>query len=404
MLTVRSLRRLFIVLGCLGIGLVPLRLAAQRPYDEAGVRLVLLDITVGQDYAYYRGHIDQPDVREAVRRWDAGVRVQNAEHFDRAGTRRGRGVGHYNFRDRHRGAEGMDVVLTTDAERGYRVGPAADYDDGHVRLILLDISLAPQNYATYRSQIAQPDVREAVRRWDAGVRVVNGEQFETRRGPNGWHRTFRGSDRDADGRDVVLTTDDARDRRHVPPPDYDENQVRLILLDLALGQSYEYYRAHLDQPDAREALHRWDAGVRVRNGDRFERKRLTFLGAWHRVYRGTNRDVDGRDVVLTSDEERPRVVVPPPPPPPAYDEAMVRLMLLDMTLANDLIYYRARVVQPDVREAVRRWDAGVRVRNAERFDRRTRAPGDPHRNWRGTNREAGGMDVILSTDPEHRRP
>ena len=69
MLAVRSLRRLFIVLGCLGIGLVPLRLAAQRPYDEAGVRLVLLDITVGPDYAYYRGHIHQPGRREAVRRW-----------------------------------------------------------------------------------------------------------------------------------------------------------------------------------------------------------------------------------------------------------------------------------------------------------------------------------------------
>jgi hypothetical protein len=399
MLQARLLRRLYVI-GLIGACLVPLRLSAQRAYDEAGVRLVLLDITAGQNYAYYRGHIDRPDVREAVRRWDAGVRVQNADHFERRRTGRGQGEGHYTFRDRNRGAEGMDVVLTTDPERGRRVGPPAGYDEARVRLVLLDLALAPQNYATYRGQIDQPEVREAIRRWDGGVRVMNADQFETRRGPNGWHRTFRGSDRDADGMDVVLTTDTGRERV-APPPDYDENQVRLILLDVTLGQTYAYYRSHMDQPDAREALRRWDGGVRVRNADRFERKRLSFLGAWHRTYRGTNRDVDGRDVVLTSDEERPRIVVPPPP---AYDEGMVRLILLDITLANDLIYYRARIEQPEVREALRRWDTGVRVRNAERFDSRKRGPGDPHRNWRGTNREASGMDVLLSTDPDRRRP
>jgi hypothetical protein len=402
MLTIRPLRGLATI-GLLAACLVPLRLSAQRPaaqrsYDEAGVRLVLLDITLGQDYAYYRGRIDQPDVREAIRRWDAGVRVRNADHFERVRARRGRGVGRYTFRDRKRDAEGMDVMLSTDPERERPMVAPSGYHEAQVRLILLDITLG-QSYAYYRGHIEQPDVREAIRRWDTGVRVVNGDRFETRRGPNGWHRTYRGSNRDADGMDVVLTTDAGRERGPMVRPDYDDAQVRLILLDLALGQTEAYYRSHMDQPDAREALHRWDAGVRVRNIDRFERKRLTFLGAWHRVYRGTNRDVDGRDVMLTSDVEPERRVEPPPP---AYAEAMVRLILLDIALANDYVYYRARLDQPDVREALRRWDAGVRVRNANQFERRTRAPGDVHRRWRGTNREAGGMDVILTTDPQRR--
>ena len=400
MLTLRSLRRLYVI-GLIGVCLIPLRLSAQQSYDEAGVRLILLDMTLGQDYAYYRGHIDQPDVREAVRRWDAGVRVVNADRFERRETRRGRGLGHYAFRDGGRDARGMDVVLTTDAERGRRVGPPAGYDEARVRLILLDIALAPQNYDTYRRQIDQPDVREAIRRWDAGVRVVNADDFETRRGPNGWHRTFRGSDRDADGMDVALTTDDRAEPGVVARVPYNEDQVRLILLDITLGEDYAYYRGHIDQPDAREAIRRWDAGVRVRNADRFERKRFSIFGAWHRVYRGTDRDVDGRDVVLTTDGEAERRYVPPPP---GYDEAMVRLILLDITLADDYAFYRGRIDQPDVREAIRRWDAGVRVRNADRFERRRRAPDDPHRNWRGTNREASGMDVVLTTDPDRRRP
>jgi hypothetical protein len=395
MLTIRLLRRLATV-GLLGICLIPLRLSAQQPYSEAGVRLVLLDITLGQDYTYYRGHIDQPDVREAIRRWDAGVRVRNADQFQRVRARRGRVTGRYTFRDRRRDAQGLDVLLTTDAERERPMVAPSGYTEAQVRLILLDIALG-QSYAYYRGHIEQPDVREAIRRWDAGVRVVNGDRFEARRGPNGWHRTYRGSNRDADGMDVVLTTDAVRDRG----PMVDDGQVRLILLDLALGQTEAYYRSHMDQPDAREALHRWDAGVRVRNLDRFERKRLTFLGAWHRVYRGTNRDVDGRDVVLTTDAEPERRVEPLPP---AYTEAMVRLILLDIALAHDYGDYRGRLEQPDVREALRRWDAGVRVRNADRFERRTRGPGDVHRRWRGTNREADGMDVVLTTDPERRGP
>ncbi len=114
MFAIRPLRRLYII-GFIGACLVPLRLSAQRPerpYDEAGVRLIMLDIALGQQYAYWRGQGNQPDAREAIRRWDAGVRVRNADRFE-ARPRRAGDV-HRRWRGTNREADGMDVILSTD--------------------------------------------------------------------------------------------------------------------------------------------------------------------------------------------------------------------------------------------------------------------------------------------------
>jgi Tol biopolymer transport system component len=79
---------------------------------------------------------------------------------------------------------------------------------------------------------------------------------------------------------------------------YDEAQVRYILADSQLGSVIGYYRARADQPAIAEAVRRWDAGVRVVNIDDFER---IIVGTWVVVYRGTRTQIDGMDVLLTSD-------------------------------------------------------------------------------------------------------
>lgn len=82
----------------------------------------------------------------------------------------------------------------------------------------------------------------------------------------------------------------------------------------------------------------------------------------------------------------------------SYDEAQVRYILADAQLGNVIGYYRSFLDQPAVAEAVRRWDAGVRVTNISQFERKI--VGD--KGWQvvyaGTDTLINGMDVQLSTD------
>ena len=96
----------------------------------------------------------------------------------------------------------------------------------------------------------------------------------------------------------VFSCDEQESANEGKPP-FDEDHVRLILLDIALGNTYGYFAAHADGPDVAEAIRRWDAGTRISNLKSFERKIVQ--GSWHQVYSGTDRQVLGAEVKLTSD-------------------------------------------------------------------------------------------------------
>lgn len=86
----------------------------------------------------------------------------------------------------------------------------------------------------------------------------------------------------------------------MPAGTLNEKIVRYILADSQLGNLIDDYRKVVDQPNAAEAVCRWDKGVRVQNIDKFERKVVGAQG-WNVVYAGTNTIIDGMDVSLTSD-------------------------------------------------------------------------------------------------------
>lgn len=73
-----------------------------------------------------------------------------------------------------------------------------------------------------------------------------------------------------------------------------ESHVRYILADIQLGHIVDDYRADVADEETAEALRRWDAGVRVKNITRFERRIVN--GQWQIVYTGTVNPVDGMDV------------------------------------------------------------------------------------------------------------
>jgi hypothetical protein len=79
-------------------------------------------------------------------------------------------------------------------------------NESHVRYILADMELANTADA-YRSKINDEETAEALRRWDAGIRVVNIDQFERTNIDGKWQIFYTGSESQIKGTDVKLTSD-----------------------------------------------------------------------------------------------------------------------------------------------------------------------------------------------------
>ncbi len=161
-----------------------------------------------------------------------------------------------------------------------------------------------------------------------------------------------------------------------------EARVRYIMADITGGGPLSYYLAYMDEPDVYEAVQRWQSGVRVRNGQSFDRRIVN--GSWTIVYSGTSRRINGMDVRLTTDAD--------------FDEARVRYIMADIAVGGPLSYYTGFPNDPNASEAVRRWLlAGVRVVNAENFKRRM-VNGSWTIVYIGTTSMISGDDVRLTSD------
>ena len=84
--------------------------------------------------------------------------------------------------------------------------------------------------------------------------------------------------------------------------------------------------------------------------------------------------------------------------PISTNESHVRYILADIQIGNVFDYYRTKISDEETAEALRRWDAGVRVVNSEQFERRV-MNGRWHIVYTGTTGPINGMDVSLSSDP-----
>jgi hypothetical protein len=79
-------------------------------------------------------------------------------------------------------------------------------NESHVRYILADIQLG-RVVKHYRADIADEETAEALRRWEAGVRVGNIEKFKRKIINKQWQIVYAGTENPANGPDVVLTSD-----------------------------------------------------------------------------------------------------------------------------------------------------------------------------------------------------
>jgi hypothetical protein len=252
-----------------------------------------------------------------------------------------------------------------------------------VRYLLADMTLGGnvQLYRDYATTERDPDSREAVRLWDAGVRVINKDAFERKwvANPHGkdgrvMRVVLRGSNRTIAGDEVLLGSDLG----------FEQAPMRLVILDLTLGASAAAYEARKAEPAVAEALRRWADGARATNAAWFETP--AGGGARRIVYRGTDRPADGAAVRLNCDR--------------AYPETNVRYFLADMHLGGSRDFYH-RVAESahemGCREAVARFDAGATVTNLDQLERK-KVDGKVVITRKGSDRRVSGGDVKLSTD------
>ncbi|MHC1767134.1 MAG: hypothetical protein AB9869_23000 [Verrucomicrobiia bacterium] len=257
-------------------------------WREPQVRYLLADMTLGGSVAMYRDCATRekdPDSREAIRLWDAGARVVNTNDFERRWVANKYGkdgrVMRVVLRASHRTITGREVLLSSDGR----------ISETSVRLALGELTLG-RPVETLRGAMATPDVAEALRRWEAGCRVVNTNWFEARGTGPERRAFFRHSDRPADPAHIRLNSD-------LP---YPETNVRYFMADIALGGSIEFYRAAAERDHEMgclEAVRRTEDGYTITNLDLFERKKVD--GKTLITRRGSNERISGMDVKLSSD-------------------------------------------------------------------------------------------------------
>jgi len=82
--------------------------------NEAHVRYILADIESGDLGAYYRANIPDEETAEALRRWDAGIRITNIANFERKELD---GQALIVYAGTGIPVKGLDIKLTSEAQQ-----------------------------------------------------------------------------------------------------------------------------------------------------------------------------------------------------------------------------------------------------------------------------------------------
>jgi hypothetical protein len=185
----------------------------------------------------------------------------------------------------------------------------------------------------------------------------------------------KGSRRVIDGSEIELTTDGL----------YDENQVRVILADIALGAGISNYKLQISDPDAMEALERISDDVKVTNLHQMQRMLLN--AKWTVIRKGTLLPMAGQLIKLDIDEE--------------YYQSDARYMFADMCLGGPVAFYRESLRlsrDPNIKAALEMLDDSVKIQNLWQFERKTYPDNKCNIVFKGTDKRIDGSDVQLSTD------
>jgi hypothetical protein len=245
-------------------------------------------MSLGGNVGMYRQYATEkdPDSIEAIRLWDAGVRVSNTNQIQRCWVTNRFGKDGRVMRIVQRGSRrtvrGNELVLSNDGS----------FSEAAMRLILLDLTLSNSVAAYEKKAGSDPAAAEALRRWNSGCRAVNASLFAENAPKHKPRLVFASSGLPADGLHIVLNSD-------FP---YSEANVRYFLIDIYLGGARDFYLSAAESSHemaCQEAVARYDAGVEVTNLSQFERKRVE--GKMVITHKGGTDRIRGSEARLSTD-------------------------------------------------------------------------------------------------------
>ncbi|HXT38448.1 MAG TPA: hypothetical protein VN887_00350 [Candidatus Angelobacter sp.] len=258
-------------------------------WREPQVRYLLADLTLGGSVKLYRDYATterDPDSREAIRLWDAGARVVNTNEFERRWVTNQFGkdgrVMRVVLRGSDRTTTGNEVLLTSDIGLDQRV----------IREVIGCLTRGARHENFHGRAKKDRAVSEALRRFNAGARMLNGDWFDLQSTWATVRLVYRGTKTPVDPAHIRLNSDLA----------YPEVNVRYFLADMMLGGSRDFYHRTAEaahEMGCQEAVARFDAGVKITNLDQFERKQVDRKILITR--KGANERISGMLVKLSSD-------------------------------------------------------------------------------------------------------
>jgi hypothetical protein len=171
-------------------------LTSDFTFQQALMRVVLAELSMGRPPKAYVGRAKDANVTEALRRWADGCRVLNTNHFA-WGRQKQKAVVVYAGTETP--IDGARVRLNTDLP----------YPETNVRYFMADIALGGsiEFYRRVAEEAHEMGCLEAVRRREEGYRITNLDQFERKKVDGKILITRKGSNGRISGMDVKLSGD-----------------------------------------------------------------------------------------------------------------------------------------------------------------------------------------------------
>ena len=172
-------------------------LTTDLTFEQAPMRLVLADLTLGRPVAFYEAKKSDPSVAEALKRWGYGARAVNTNLFTARGERR-----ELVYLANSRPLDGALVRLNTDPH----------FSESWLRYLIAEMQhgTPKEKFLSFGQRFHDYNCLEAVAYLEAGYKVTNLDRFELKPVKNNPTVVYKGTDKRVNPSDIRLTSDSAK--------------------------------------------------------------------------------------------------------------------------------------------------------------------------------------------------
>lgn len=171
-----------------------LLLTTDLTFEQAPMRLVLADLTLGRPIAFYEAKKKDANVAEALKRWGYGARAVNTNLFTSRDAKR-----ELVYVANGRPLDGALVKLNTDPH----------FSEAWLRYLIAEMQLGTpkEKFLSFGQRFHDYNCLEAVAYLEAGCKVTNLDRFELKQVKNNSTVVYKGTEKRVDPFDIRLASD-----------------------------------------------------------------------------------------------------------------------------------------------------------------------------------------------------